>query len=123
MVDTTTQRSMTEHGADQAKPTLRQTIETEGGRLLEEVKALLHEGNVSRIVVRQGEQVIAEFPLSVGVVGTLLAPVLAALGALAALLSHCTIEIERAEPAPTAEQEPAATVPEMEQPIAATAAA
>lgn len=86
----------------QAQPGLREMIETEGTQLVEEVKALLHEGNVRRIIVRQGEQVIAEFPLTVGVVGVLLAAPLAAVGTLVALLSDCTIDIERAEPEPLA---------------------
>ncbi|HEU5086128.1 MAG TPA: DUF4342 domain-containing protein, partial [Roseiflexaceae bacterium] len=55
----------------------------------------IHEGNVRRITIRQGEQTIAEFPLTIGVIGVLMAPVLAAVGALAALLSDCTIEVER----------------------------
>jgi hypothetical protein len=45
---------------------------------------------------------VVEFPLTVGVIGVVLAPVLAAVGALAALLAECTIEVERFEDAPTA---------------------
>lgn len=74
-----------------------ESIKVEGGEMLEKVRGLIHEGNVRRIVIRQGEgdRPVAEFPLTVGVVGTLAAPVLAAVGALAALLTHCTIEVER----------------------------
>jgi len=61
------------------------------------VKRLIAEGNVRRVVVKQEGQVVAEFPLTVGVVGAVLAPVLAAIGALAALLTRCTIEVERTE--------------------------
>jgi uncharacterized protein DUF4342 len=68
-----------------------------GGQLLEYVKRLLHQGNIRRIVISQEGRPIAEFPLTVGVVGAVLAPVLAAIGALAALLAECTIEIERVE--------------------------
>jgi hypothetical protein len=50
---------------------------------------------VRRILVKQGDHVIAEFPLTVGVVGAALAPALAALGAIAALVTDCTIEVER----------------------------
>lgn len=70
-----------------------------GGQLIERVRQLIHEGNVRRITVKQGDRIIAEFPLTVGVVGTIFAPVLAAIGALAALLSECTIEIEHTEEA------------------------
>ncbi len=72
-----------------------ETIKVEGGQLIDRIKQLIHEGNVRRITIRQGEQTIAEFPLTIGVIGVLMAPVLAAVGALAALLSDCTIEVER----------------------------
>ena len=85
---------------DQTRPTTKETIQLKGSQLVEEVKRIIHEGNVSRIVVKQGERTIAEFPLAVGVVGTLLAAPLAGLGALAALLSDCTIEVERVATAP-----------------------
>jgi hypothetical protein len=68
-----------------------------GGQLLEYVKRLLHQGNIRRIVISQEGRPIVEFPLTVGVVGAVFAPVLAAVGALAALLTECTIEIERVE--------------------------
>jgi hypothetical protein len=86
--------------SSQTQPTTRETIKVTGSRMVEEVKRIMHEGNVRRIVVKQDNRTIAEFPLAVGVVGTLLAAPLAALGALAALLNECTIEIERAEPVP-----------------------
>jgi hypothetical protein len=70
---------------------------TKGGELLDRLKQLIAEGNVRRVVVKQEGQIVAEFPLSVGVVGTVLAPVAAAIGALVALLTHCTIEVERTE--------------------------
>jgi hypothetical protein len=63
--------------------------------LIGTVQRLVHEGNVRRIKVKQDGQTVAEFPLTVGVVGAAFAPVLAALGALAALLAECTIEVER----------------------------
>jgi hypothetical protein len=73
-----------------------ETIKVEGGELIEKVKALIREGNVRRIVIRQGDRVVAEFPLTVGVVGTVAAPILAAVGAIAALLNSCSIEVQRA---------------------------
>ncbi|MCU0291766.1 MAG: DUF4342 domain-containing protein [Thermoanaerobaculaceae bacterium] len=75
-----------------------ETIKVEGGQLVDKLKGVLHEGNVRRIVVRQGERTVAEFPLTVGVVGAVISPVLAAIGALAALLTDCSIEIEREVP-------------------------
>jgi hypothetical protein len=72
-----------------------ESIKVEGGELLEKVKSLIREGNVRRIVIRQGDRSVAEFPLTVGVVGTVAAPILAAVGALAALLTNCTIEVQR----------------------------
>jgi len=74
----------------------------EGGELLDAVKRLLHEGNVRRIVVKQGDETVVEFPLTVGVVGAAVAPALAAAGAIAALITDCTIEVEREDGAPAA---------------------
>ena len=81
-------------------PVRREAHEVGGGQLLDRVKQLIHEGNVRRIVVKQGERTVAEFPLTLGVAGALLAPPLAALGAIAALISDCTLEVEREEQAP-----------------------
>ena len=72
-----------------------ETIKVEGSELLDRVKRLVHEGNVRRIIIKQGGRTIAEFPLTVGLVGTVFAPILAAVGVLAALLSECTLEVER----------------------------
>jgi hypothetical protein len=74
-----------------------ETFSVQGGELLETVRRLVHEGNVRRIVIRQGERTVAEFPLTAGVVGAVIAPVLAAVGALAALLTQCSIAVERSE--------------------------
>jgi hypothetical protein len=72
-----------------------ESIKTEGTEVLERVKQVIHEGNVRRVVIKQEGRIVAEFPLTIGVVGAVLAPVLAAIGALVALLTDCTIEIER----------------------------
>jgi len=74
-----------------------ETIKVEGGELLDSVKRIIHEGNVRRIIIKQEDRVVAEFPLTVGVVGTVVAPLLAAIGALAALLTSCTVMVERVE--------------------------
>lgn len=81
--------------------TFWESAKVQGSELLDRFKQVVHEGNVRRIVIKQGNRSIAEFPLTVGVVGTVLAPVLAAVGALAALLTDCSIEIERVEASPT----------------------
>jgi hypothetical protein len=82
-----------------AKGTVWETIRGQGGQLVDEVKRLIREGNVRRVVVRQKDRVVAEFPLTVGVVGALAAPAVAAIGALVALLADCTLDVEREVPA------------------------
>ena len=74
-----------------------ESIKVDGGELLDRVKMIVHQGNVRRIIIKQAGRSVAEFPLTVGVVGAVLAPMLAAIGALAALLTDCTIEVERVE--------------------------
>ena len=76
--------------------TFWESFKAEGENVVEKIKTLIHEGNVRRVVVQHQGRTIAEFPLTAGVVGTVLAPVLAAVGALVALLKDCTIQIERA---------------------------
>jgi hypothetical protein len=61
------------------------------------VRELIEAGNVRRIRVRQKDRTVAEFPLTIGVVGAVFAPMLAAVGALAALLTECSIDVERVE--------------------------
>jgi hypothetical protein len=73
------------------------TAQTES--VINKIKELIHEGNVRRVVVQQQGRTVAEFPLTAGVVGAVLAPVLAAIGALIALLQDCTIQVEREKPA------------------------
>ena len=67
-------------------------------QMVDAVKKILHEGNVRRIVIKQEGRTVAEFPMTVGVVGAVVAPVLAAVGALAAVLTECSIEVERTKP-------------------------
>ncbi len=87
----------------------RESWDVEGSQLIDKAKQLIHEGNVRRIIVKQEGRIVAEFPLTFGVVGVVFAPVLAAIGALAALLAHCTIEVERTgDEAGPEDQEPAA---------------
>lgn len=67
-----------------------------GEELLGKVKSLINEGNIRRIIIKdEAGKVLVELPLTLGVVGALLAPVLAAVGAIAALVTKCTIVVER----------------------------
>ena len=77
-------------------------LQVMGEQLLARVKELLHEGNVSRVIIKQEGRTIVEFPLTVGVVGALVAPQLAAIGAVSALLAKCSIEVVRADVPPPA---------------------
>ena len=74
-----------------------ESIKYESGAVLEKLKRLVREGNVRSIRVRQGDRVVAVFPLTAGVVGIVVAPALAAVATLLALLGDCTIDIERVE--------------------------
>jgi hypothetical protein len=69
-----------------------------GGELLNKVKEVIHEGNVRRIILKDDQgKIFMEIPLTVGVVGAIFAPVLAAVGAVAALASDLTIVVEKTE--------------------------
>lgn len=72
-------------------------LQVVGEQLLGKVKELIHEGNVRRIRIKQEGHVILEIPLAFGVVGVVLAPALAAIGAMGALLAQCSIEVVRWE--------------------------
>jgi hypothetical protein len=78
-----------------AETTWWESIKIDSGQLADRIRQIVREGNVRRIVIKQSGRTVAEFPLAVGVVGTVFAPVLAAIGALAALLTECTIDVER----------------------------
>jgi len=89
--------------------TWREKIEGTTEQILAQIKRLIDEGNVRRVLVKQQGRTIAEFPLTVGVVGTVIAPVAAALGALTAVLADCSIEVEKTAPPAAAAPETAAT--------------
>lgn len=76
--------------------TTQEEFKVSGEELLAKVKQLINEGNVRRIIIKNKEgKSLVEFPLMIGLVGTVLAPVLAAVGAIAALVTECTIVVER----------------------------
>ena|SRR5437868_1160835 len=80
------------------RPSYQEELQVMGEQLLTRVKELIHEGNVRRIIIKQEGRTILEIPLTVGVVGVLVAPVLAAIGAIGALIAQCSIEVIRSEP-------------------------
>ena len=76
--------------------TTEEEFKISGDRIVEKIKALIKEGNVRRITIKNEQGVtLIVIPLTVAIIGTVLAPVLAAVGALAALLTRCTIVVER----------------------------
>ncbi len=72
-------------------------LQVAGEQLLAKVKELVREGSVRRIRVKQDGHVILEIPLAIGFMGVILAPTMAAIGAMGALLAQCSIEVIRAE--------------------------
>jgi uncharacterized membrane protein len=68
----------------------------DGEELLAKIKQLIHEGNIRRIIIKDKDgKILIEFPLTFGVVGLVLAPTLAAVGAIAALVTEATIVVEK----------------------------
>ena len=77
-------------------------FKVDGDKLIAKIKEILHEGNIRRIIVKnEKDQTLVEIPLTFGVVGALLLPVWAALGAIAALAVNFTIVVEKVAPAQT----------------------
>jgi Domain of unknown function (DUF4342) len=77
----------------------KESFSINGDILLKKVKELIAEGNIRKITItdHSGKELMT-FPLAIGLVGIFLAPVLAAVGAVAALVGECTITVEREEP-------------------------
>ena len=80
-----------------ADKTFWESFKVEGENIVDKIKDFIHEGNVRRVIVQHQGRTVAEFPLTAGVVGAALAPLLAALGAFVALLKDCTIQVERVD--------------------------
>ena len=71
-----------------------ETFRVSGAEILDKINEIIKEGNARRIVIKnEKDEVLVEFPLSVGAVGVLLAPLFAAVGAIAALVTKCTITV------------------------------
>ncbi|HAT03448.1 MAG TPA: hypothetical protein DCS29_01565 [Candidatus Magasanikbacteria bacterium] len=67
-----------------------------GDKLVSKIKEIVKEGNARKIIIKKEDgETLIEFPLTIGAVGVLAAPIVAAIGALAALVSNCTIIVER----------------------------
>jgi hypothetical protein len=70
----------------------------EGEKLIAKIKELFHQGNIRRIIIKDKEgKTVLEIPVTIGVVGALLAPQLAAIGAIAALITEATVVVEKME--------------------------
>ena len=80
---------------DEQEQTVQEEIKVQGTELLDKVKDLIHQGNVRRVSIKKDGDIVMELPLTVAAVGVVLAPVLAAVGAFAALVSDCSIVVER----------------------------
>ena len=73
-------------------------FKVEGEKLLARIKELIHEGNIRRIIIKDKDgKSLMEFPMTFGVAGVLIAPQLAAIGAIAALITEATVVIEKKE--------------------------
>jgi len=78
------------------KQSAKEQFKVHGHEVLARVKELIKEGNIRRIIIKNDKgKVMMEIPVTFAVVGAVFAPVLAAVGALAALMSKCTIEVEK----------------------------
>lgn len=85
-----------------------------GDAVVAKVKEILHEGNVRRLTIKDDKGVtLVEIPLTLGVVGVVLLPVWAAIGAIAAMAANLTIVVEKVGPSPAASEQPGAS-PEAE---------
>jgi len=75
---------------------IKEEFKVRGEELLKKITEIIKEGNVRRVTIKDKDgNIIFEFPLTLGVIGAVLAPILAAVGAVAALVTECTISVER----------------------------
>jgi len=77
---------------------LKEEFKVKGEELIGKVKELIHEGNVRRIIIKDEEgKTYLEIPVTIGIIGALVAPILAAVGAVAAMVANLKIEVIRTE--------------------------
>lgn len=80
------------------KNSKKEEFKVSGEELVKKIKELIRQGNIRRIIIKNEEgKILIEVPLTFGVVGTVLLPVWAAIGAIAAMVANCTIVIEKKE--------------------------
>jgi Flp pilus assembly pilin Flp len=92
---------------DTQTPPRTQEFTIDGDEVVAKVKELIHEGNVRRIIIKNEDgRTMLEVPLTLGLIGVALMPVLAAIGAAAALATRCTLVVERDVEAPPHADEP-----------------
>jgi hypothetical protein len=78
----------------------QESFKVSGDEILSKIKEIIREGNARKIIIRNDkDETIMEFTLTIGAIGIALAPIFAAVGALTALASHCTIVVEKSESA------------------------
>jgi hypothetical protein len=84
--------------AEEKKQGRREEFRLEGSKVVDKIKELIHEGNVRRIILKNEEgKTLIEIPLTLGLVGAALLPIIAAVGAIAALAAKMTIVVEKFE--------------------------
>lgn len=91
------EQTQTTEETETKERTRREEFAVTGERLVAEIKRLVNEGNIRRISIKQGDKTLIEVPLTLGVIGIALMPVWAAIGAIAALVTECTIVVEKVE--------------------------
>ena len=81
---------------EQKEKSNHESFKVSGDEILAKVKEIIKEGNARRIIIKnEKEETIIEFPLTIGAIGVVLAPIFAAVGTLTALATHCTIIVEK----------------------------
>lgn len=106
----------TQEDTARERRTWQEELTATGEDLLDRVKSLVQEGNIRKLIIKQDDRTLVELPLSVGVVGMLLAPQLAAVGAIAALVTRCTITVEREGGPESGAHDSTSTTPDPETP-------
>jgi Domain of unknown function (DUF4342) len=81
---------------EQHEKSNHESFKVSGDEILEKIKEIIKEGNARRIIIKnEKDEIIMEFPLTIGAIGVVLAPIFAAVGTLTALATHCTIVVEK----------------------------
>ncbi|MGC1390295.1 MAG: DUF4342 domain-containing protein [Bacteroidales bacterium] len=81
---------------EQKQKSDHESFKVSGDEILSKVKEIIKEGNARKIIIKnEKDEIIMEFPLTIGAIGVVLAPIFAAVGTLAALATHCTIIVEK----------------------------